>query len=197
MARPRTITDERLLEAARELFLEQGFSATTSAIARRAEVSEGTLFKRFSTKEELFAAAMGLREYARWREDLRTRVGEGEVRRNLERAVLAQIEEARRITPRLMAVLARGHDPEHNPLLTEITQSLGQDLDALSQYLQAEIALGRLRPHDTRLAATTLLGAVGHYLQGQHLQPAPPGQEVEVGRFVRGLLDLLWPGLEP
>ena len=57
MPRPRTITDEQIVEAARAAFLEQGFSATTAEIARRAGISEGTLFKRFATKEDLFEEA--------------------------------------------------------------------------------------------------------------------------------------------
>lgn len=46
---------ERLLAAARELFLSQGFEATsTQQIARQAGVSEGILFHHFGSKAELF-----------------------------------------------------------------------------------------------------------------------------------------------
>ncbi|MDO4245441.1 MAG: TetR/AcrR family transcriptional regulator [Deinococcus sp.] len=198
MARPRTIPDERLLEAAREVFLEQGFSATTAAIARRAEVSEGTLFKRFATKEDLFEAAMGLDEYARWREDLLAQVGQGEVRRNLERAALAHIDEARRILPHLTAVFARGCSPEHNPLLERLDNPLRQDTDALARYLREETALGRVRPHDTEVVALCIVGAIGQFIHREYLfAPGPPGGAMDSGRFVRGLLDLLWPGLKP
>jgi len=45
---------ERILLAARRLFVKQGFHSTpTSAIAREANVSNGTLFHYFNTKEEL------------------------------------------------------------------------------------------------------------------------------------------------
>lgn len=54
MARSRSITDEQILEAARAVFLEDGFSASTLEIARRAGISEASIFKRFSTKENLF-----------------------------------------------------------------------------------------------------------------------------------------------
>lgn len=45
---------ERILLAARRLFVNQGFHNTpTSAIAREANVANGTLFHYFNTKEEL------------------------------------------------------------------------------------------------------------------------------------------------
>ena len=58
MARHPTIKDDSLLDAAREVFLERGVSATTAEVAARAGVSEGTLFKRFGTKSKLFECAM-------------------------------------------------------------------------------------------------------------------------------------------
>jgi TetR/AcrR family transcriptional regulator, mexJK operon transcriptional repressor len=47
----------QILEAAGELFLDQGFGATSmDAVARRAGVSKATLYAHFSGKEELFSA---------------------------------------------------------------------------------------------------------------------------------------------
>ena len=59
MARPTSIKDETIVAAAREVFLERGIQATTAEVAERAGVSEGSVFKRFKTKSELFRAAMG------------------------------------------------------------------------------------------------------------------------------------------
>ena len=58
MGRTKTISDDELLEIARTVFVESGFGASSKEIARRAGVSEGVLFQRFSTKEELFFSAM-------------------------------------------------------------------------------------------------------------------------------------------
>ena len=47
-------TEERILEAALQLFSEQGYAGTpTSQIAQAAEVSEGTIFKYFPKKIDL------------------------------------------------------------------------------------------------------------------------------------------------
>ncbi|MGW2306645.1 TetR/AcrR family transcriptional regulator [Actinomadura luteofluorescens] len=45
--------DRALIEAAREVFLSQGFDAPVSAIAKRAGVGMGSLYRRYRTKEEL------------------------------------------------------------------------------------------------------------------------------------------------
>ena len=58
MARKKTITDEAILAAAREVFSQRGFSAPTRDIARSAGISEGVLFQRYRTKADLFFAAM-------------------------------------------------------------------------------------------------------------------------------------------
>ncbi|MFC4638454.1 TetR/AcrR family transcriptional regulator [Deinococcus hohokamensis] len=199
MPRPRTISDEQLLLAAREVFLEQGFSATTASIARRAGVSEGTLFKRFARKEDLFAAALGLSEYGAWRAQLRAQVGEGEVQRNLEQAALCMLAEAERLVPSLLAVFSRGCDPSHNPMLERLDHPARADADALAAYLQAEAALGRVRPLDADVTALTLVGALTHYVYRELVMPRPDrGSAVMASaRFVGGLLDVLWPGMKP
>src|SRR5215470_8271638 len=58
MVRPARITDSQILVAARDVFLERGISATTAEVARRAGIAEGSIFKRFKTKLDLFRAAM-------------------------------------------------------------------------------------------------------------------------------------------
>jgi len=58
MGRRKTISDADLLETARGVFIERGFGASTKEIAQRAGVSEGVLFQRFTTKEDLFFASM-------------------------------------------------------------------------------------------------------------------------------------------
>ncbi|WP_157252638.1 TetR/AcrR family transcriptional regulator [Nonomuraea typhae] len=71
--------DLKLLEAAQEVFTTQGFDAPVSAIAKRAGVGMGSLYRRYRTKEELLqrlavismeraaeAAEEGLREPDPW-----------------------------------------------------------------------------------------------------------------------------------
>ena len=58
MGRPRTTSDEAILEAARKLFREGGHAVATREVARAAGVSQAVLYQRFPSKTELFFAAM-------------------------------------------------------------------------------------------------------------------------------------------
>src|SRR5690349_22227525 len=86
MARPTTISDDAILTAAREVFFERGPTAPTSEIAARAGVSEGSIFKRWKTKEALFFACMEPipMDEVPWIKKLPSRVGTATVRQNLE-----------------------------------------------------------------------------------------------------------------
>lgn len=54
-----TETQQRILEAALELFAERGYDGvTTAAIAARARVAEKTLFANFGTKENLYQSTL-------------------------------------------------------------------------------------------------------------------------------------------
>lgn len=57
---------ELVLDAAREVFAEQGLEASTNEIARRAGVGIATLFRRFPTRDDLVAATFAdkMSEYA-------------------------------------------------------------------------------------------------------------------------------------
>jgi AcrR family transcriptional regulator len=48
----------RILAAARDVFAEQGYDASMEAIATRADVGVGTLYRRFPTKADLFKAVV-------------------------------------------------------------------------------------------------------------------------------------------
>lgn len=207
MARPRSVSDEQIVEAARAVFLERGVGATTAEIARRAGVAEGTLFTRYATKADLFEAAVGLRDVAPWRDELPDRVGTGEVRGHLEHVARRVLEDAARVVPRLTLMLSQGHAPDHNPLLRRIGDPLRRDLGALAAYLRAEMGLGRVRPQDADVAALALLGALTQHVHRELLSGAE-GEEsapctsphfipADPARFVSALLDLLWPGLAP
>ena len=55
-AETRAATRERILEASRQLFAENGFeAATTRDIAEKAQIGVGTLFNYFRTKEAIVA----------------------------------------------------------------------------------------------------------------------------------------------
>jgi AcrR family transcriptional regulator len=50
---------QRLLQAAREVFADQGLDASSKKIARRAGVGIATLYRRFPTRQDLLVATFG------------------------------------------------------------------------------------------------------------------------------------------
>lgn len=58
MGRHKTISDEDLLAAARQVFVARGYAASTREIAKVGRVSETVLYQRFKNKDALFYAAM-------------------------------------------------------------------------------------------------------------------------------------------
>lgn len=58
MARPQSVTDHQILEAALACFLEHGPSVATEIIAQKLHVSPQALLKRFGSKHELMLAAL-------------------------------------------------------------------------------------------------------------------------------------------
>jgi len=49
---------ERILEAARDVFAEEGLEASVADVAQRAGVGTATIFRRFPTKDDLVAAML-------------------------------------------------------------------------------------------------------------------------------------------
>jgi AcrR family transcriptional regulator len=58
MTRPKTITDAEILAVARKVFRARGHAASTRDVALEAGISEGVLYQRFGSKDDLFFAAM-------------------------------------------------------------------------------------------------------------------------------------------
>jgi AcrR family transcriptional regulator len=106
MGRPRTISDEALLDAARAVFLRDGAQASTAEIARAAGISEGLIFKRFSTKDELFHACFDISKAGA--SDLDRLVGKGELVDAIAAIALEQVQIFRRILPCVLMRMTHG-----------------------------------------------------------------------------------------
>lgn len=160
MSRPRKYTDEDILKAAAEVFLEHGAAATTALIARRAGVSEGILFKRFKTKEALFEAALtsGM-ESDQWRKELIGSVGKGDLHANLKKAIVALFDKLQGLIPKLMILEGRGH---HRPCPSGAKAPPLEDAAAIAAYLRKEAGIGRLKIDHPERHAHEIVGAVVH-----------------------------------
>lgn len=194
MGRSRTITNKQILEAAREVFLAEGFGASTIEIARRAGVSEGSIFKRFSTKDDLFFAAMGEASIPQWIRSMETLSGQGDVQENLVAISFRIIESLREMLPRLIVLHSKGILPPDRSNLSE--SPLAQILRALTIFFEEEIKLGRIRACNPEVPARILLGTLTSQILMKCLPVSVHDSTIEP-TSVEELVSLLWCGISP
>jgi AcrR family transcriptional regulator len=208
MGRSRTISNEQILKAAREVFLAKGFGGSTLEIARRAGVSEGSIFKLFSTKEKLFFAAIGADDMLNWVKELKTLPAQGDLKENLVMLSLQIIELLLDLMPRLIMMHSKGLPPAnlkgfpvHLPGFVEPPQPpLIRDLKVVTLFFQHELELGRIRPCDPEMAASTLLSWLTHYILSRHTMgesSQSDQQQDDMQQHVRGFIDFFWQGIAP
>lgn len=198
MPRPISIKDQTIIDAARAVFLERGFGATTAEVAERAGVSEGTLFNRFHSKTGLFHAAMAPTfETLDFLDGLESRVGKGDLREHLTQIAEAGVNFFRQVMPLMMMSWSNPGPTGLPEVLTQPNPPPLRALRKLASYFEAEIQLGRLRPFDPEILARIFLGGVQQYVffelvtKAQHAMPLP------LSTFLRGLVAVLWDGASP
>jgi AcrR family transcriptional regulator len=196
MARHTTITDDQILDAARALFIEEGFRARTSKVAQLAGVSEGTIFKRFETKERLFLAALQIPYPAPWHGLTERLAGTGDVRENLVTISVQMITFFQHTIPQMLAAAGVKLGPPglHEPD-EQMDRMIQADLDKIHVYLKHEQDLGRVRKMNTRLLATMLFGCFAN----PALRAVFPDEQTEadIRRNAEEMIDILWSGLKP
>jgi AcrR family transcriptional regulator len=174
-------TRQRLLRAAQELIEEGGYGgAPVTAIAERAGVAAGTLYRHFSSKQELFVEvfrSVCAREERAMRLIALQMSPAGSVAR-LE-AVLATFAERALRNPRLAwALIAEPVDPLVD---AERLAYRRRYAEVIAESLRAGIAAGELPEQNIELTAAALVGGCGEALVGP-LSPVggehPSGQEV-------------------
>lgn len=163
MARKPKITNQQILDAAREVFLQKGFGGSTLEIAQRADISEASIFKRFSTKEELFLAAMGIPEKPLWIKEMETLSGTGNLKENLTKVCHQILEFYSEVMPRIMMLRSRGNALPETEFGGQEPRPI-RDVKIMSAFLEREIQQGRLRLCDPLTVAHILLGSLMNYV---------------------------------
>ncbi len=159
-------TRDRLLQAARELIEEGGYgAASVAAIAERAGVAAGTLYRHFDSKQELFVElfrAVCAREERAMRE-ASAELESGGAAQRLEEVLATFAERALR-NPRLAwALIAEPVDPLVD---AERLSYRERYADVIAEALRAGILAGELPEQNVELTAAALVGGCGEALVG-------------------------------
>ncbi|MGO1077904.1 TetR/AcrR family transcriptional regulator [Inquilinus sp. CA228] len=167
---------ERLLEAAKAVFSAGGPDASLEAVARRAEVGIGTLYRHFPTREALFEAVYR-REVDQLGELAEQLMGEAEPVDALRRWLESNVELVATKKGMLAALALAAHGPSDLYAYTfdRLTKAVGTLLDRA-------VAAGEIRPD---IGAEDLLRA----LVGMCYMHDQPGWQKTVLRLVNVFVD--------
>lgn len=179
-------TRARLIQAARDAFMKEGYRASVDGIAARAGVAKQTLYNHFPSKDELFSESIGLVSAAIVVSlDGRT----DDVRATLLRFGASFRQkvhgaEGLALFRTLMAEAARF------PILAQAFFAKGPEQTAarLADFLSRAMDAGRLRQDDPRFAAEMLMGMlnnIDHFRRLSSNTPLPEALEtVRIGQIV-------------
>jgi AcrR family transcriptional regulator len=180
-------TQEQLLVAAREVFEERGYLATTvGAVTERAQTAHGTFYLYFKNKEDVFANVMTgvagdlLREAsAPWAEDPRLGIEAG------MRGFLRVFEEHAGLWRCLLEGIFQS--PKVRDVWLEVREGF---VGRLAEVFRAQQRRGGVRDFDPVLAANAM-GAMTEWFAFTHLvmdqPPAGPGAQDRAAELLTDL----------
>jgi AcrR family transcriptional regulator len=154
-----------IVEAALALFSQKGFRGTTTKeIAEAAGCSEATIFKHFTTKDELYSAILEAK--SRIEEALAkaahaaTRKDDSGVFRAVGLESLTRTEQDPSLMRLLLFSALENHDLSHLFFESKVRRLH----EFLSSYIKGRIADGAFQPVDPLLAARGFVGMIAHHL---------------------------------
>jgi AcrR family transcriptional regulator len=172
-------TRDRLLAAARELIEDGGYAAASViAVAERAGVAAGTLYRHFVSKEELFVEVFRsvCEREERAMRAAAAEMGDAAPAERLQAVFTTFAERALR-NPRLAwALIAEPVDPRVD---AERIAYRERYAELIAAGLSAGIAAGELPPQNVKLTAAALVGGCGEALVGPLSPLAAGGPDAE------------------
>lgn len=201
MPRRPTITNEEILEVARQIFLEQGFGASTVDIADKAGISEASIFKRFATKQALFEAAMDIAEKPKWLKILTEGTPSEDFKIELTDVCGQMLASYQEMIPRVMMVMGQGNVPPPPP----VPPPPLRDTRLLAEYLERAIALGYLHPCSSTIVGHLIVGAMMNYVIVSNVTVTKLSasesflvpEAIAPDEFIETLIEVLWKGIAP
>lgn len=193
MARPRTISDDQILQTARECFLEHGPSVPTDVIAEQLGVSPQALFKRFHSKQDLMLAAIAPSGKAPWIPLVEAGPDDRLLDEQLSEILKELAEFFVDISRRMSVLRWSGIDPKD--LLARYDEAPPLvDIRVLSEWLQRAADRGLIRSIDFKATAMLMLTSMhGPAMLTDMLGKHPTGHSRR--EYVSYMVDVLLQGL--
>ena len=158
-------TRERIAAAALAQVAEGGYaSAGVHAVAARAGVAVGTVYRHFPSKAELFAEVF--RRVSQRELDVVTEVTAADGRGVHERCAAGVEAFCRRALAGPVLAYSQIAEPVDPAVESERLRLRRGYRDVFAGALEDGVASGELRPHDSQTVAAALVGALGEALVG-------------------------------
>jgi AcrR family transcriptional regulator len=187
----KAVTRERIAAAALEQVAEGGYaSADMQAVAGRAGVAVGTVYRHFPSKAELFAEVF--RRASQRELDVVAEAARADGRPAPERIAAGAEAFARRALAGPVLAYALLAEPVDPAVEGERLRLRRGHRDVFAAALADGVEAGDLRPHDTATVAAALVGGLGEALVG----PLSPGHrrrggDALVAALVQFVLDAI------
>lgn len=195
MARPRQVSDEEILDVARDCFMDDPNTSTVT-IAQRLGLSQAAIFKRFGTKMRLFLASMGVETGPPWVAQANAGPDERPMQEQLEELAVTVNQFFDKLIPRVQAMKAIG---------LNFSEMFGDDevpppivgFNALRGWFQRAIDQGRIREADPGELAITFIGMFQARAFWSHIGAKHFSAPIPNDRFEEHVVDLFWRGVAP
>jgi AcrR family transcriptional regulator len=176
-------TRERILAAALDQVAEGGYaSASMQAIAARAGVATGSVYRHFPSKAQLFGEVF--RRQATQELEVLEEIAD-EAAPALERLARATEVLARRALAAPTLAYAQIAEPVERRVEAERLVLRRGYRDAFARILADGVAQGELEPHDTQTYGAAILGALSEALVGPLSEPDARDHEALVAGLVQ------------
>jgi AcrR family transcriptional regulator len=201
MPRPPKITNEEILAAARQVFLEEGINGSTLEIADKAGISEASIFKRFATKQALFLAAIGISQTPQYAKILANQTPTVEIRSELTEICTQMVGFYQEVMPRVMMMMTQTKSP-----LPPLVPPPLRDTQLFTEYFDRAIAAGFIKPCDAMTVAHTIVGAIQNYAMTSAIANKiplpiafilPKVKSIEPNIFIHNLIETVLVGIAP
>jgi AcrR family transcriptional regulator len=176
-------TRQRIVDAALELLGEGGYaSAGVQAVAARAGIATGSVYRHFASKDDLFTEVFR-RAAAR---ELATvdAVAADDGRPARERIAAAAEAFARRALAQPTRAYALLAEPVDAAVEEQRLAFRRGYRDVFARTLEEGVARGELEAHDTGTVAAAIVGALGEALVGPLADPRRNGHEALIATLV-------------
>jgi AcrR family transcriptional regulator len=175
---------ERIVRAAHELIARGGYrAAPVSAVAKRAGVATGSVYRHFGSKAELFAEVFRRASQREVDAMAQAAAGDGPVPERMAAGVQHWASRALRGRRLAWALLAEPVDPAVEAERLHFRRAYR---DVMAGLVAEGIARGELPEQDVEVAAAALIGAIGEALVGPLSPVAHPAADDD--RVVAGLV---------